>query len=133
MKFSFSSFLQWDSKENKVVFPKTVSYRIFNSIYLIAYLTIATIVITSLVLRNAFGKNENGKEDIFDVSNSSKNKLNQGLMYIIYTMYIGTVVLLIGCWVRLIQNRHEFVDIVNMAIQNVLKYQGNNKLTFINN
>lgn len=131
MKFSFSSFLQWDTKESKVVFPKSVSYRIFNSIYLISYLIVATIVITNLVVRNAFGKNENGKEDIFDVSTSNENKLNHGLIYIIHTMYIGIVVLLVGCWVRLIQNHHEFVESVNMAIQNVLKYQGNSNLKYI--
>lgn len=124
MKYSFSSFLQWDTTQNKVIFPKTISYRIFNSIYLISYLTIATVVTTYLVVRHAFGKDENGKEDIFDVAYSTEKKLNEGLVYIIHTMYIGIVVLILGCWVRLIQNRHELVDSVNKAIQNVLKYQG---------
>lgn len=126
MKYSNCTILQWSNEKNKVALSNSLTYRLCSAIISLTYLILAAGITTGLIINYNFNGNEeeNGKQEIFDVSSSQESQSKQSLIYIIHTMYVGIVTLLVGCWIRLLQTRDHFVDTINKTFVNVLKFQG---------
>ncbi len=122
--FSFCSFLKWNSIENKFEFQNLCKYRVYNSIYVIAYFITSACIVVDFLVNHAFGGGANGKQDIFDVAFQSNDSDDKSLTNIVHTMYVAIEVLLIGCWIRFVQMRSEYVFTANIQIRSIVNLQG---------
>ncbi len=125
LHFSMCSFFKWNSEQDKIEFQNFANCRIFCAVLYGFNLLIKATLITYSILNYMFIKIENGKQEIFDVTNESENKYDQTLVYICHSMNVGILILLLGCWTRLVQNRDVFLKSINLTLASVLKYQGN--------
>ncbi|CAL8145252.1 unnamed protein product [Orchesella dallaii] len=122
-KFSHFTYISWDSETNRMILAKNY-YSIFSSCYFILYLY--TVGVISIY--HAFGylsaEPDNGADNIFDDDFHPRDETFSILAGMAHIMQALASTLMMGNFqVLLITKRREFVEFINMAIQNDLRYQ----------
>ncbi|CAL8145255.1 unnamed protein product [Orchesella dallaii] len=123
MKFSQFTYISWDSETNRMILSE-YHYGIFSSFSFTFYLY----TMGPFSLYHAFGyifaEPENGTDDIFDVDFQPRDEASSILSGLAHITYAFACTLLMGnLEILLITRRREFLEFINMTIQNDLRYQ----------
>ncbi|CAL8129249.1 unnamed protein product [Orchesella dallaii] len=123
MKFSIYTYFEWDNDTNRLKLKKNM-YFVFNQCYLMCYCYFIGVVSAYHAVGYISAEPENGVNEIFDVEFKPRDEgtaILNGLVHIMYCLAATGVIGNLG--VNLLTKRHEFVGLMNMSIENDLRYQ----------
>ncbi|CAL8145261.1 unnamed protein product [Orchesella dallaii] len=123
MKFSHFTFISWESDTNRMVLKRN-PYCIYSSCCLTFYLYAVGAFSLYTAYEYISPEPENGESDVFDVDFQPRDEALSLLCGLAHLMYALACTGMIGnLGVLMITKRLEFVNFINMTIQNDLRYQ----------